>query len=570
MLRFLGRGSAFTDEHNSAYFIRNDELVLIDCPMSSFMRLNDKNMAMFDHVYVLVTHTHGDHVGGIGMLIDLLEFTVKTPITIVAPSKDVEADLFYLISRIEGCSSSWYDLISVEDLDKDWFVCSIPTSHTEELAGKCYGYCLNIDGNNVVYTGDTNTLIPFEKYLKKDTYFYCEMSAYKSPVHLYCTDMADRIKEMVDSGIHVYLMHMDDEKRILQVMEDTGAELAPLELGGATMEDNGRMLSGIFDITNSLYRDMCMNDSKDHNLLFSYLTGLSKTIVDADRASFWKWDKRKGQIWTMSATGVDKIVIPDDTGLVGKALRLQETIITNDPYNDPDFNREIDAQTGYKTKSILVLPVADVNGNFIGALQLINKNDEHGFDDETDPKKLSLAALVCGIALESETFLEDSHHDKLTGLKNRMGFYYDFGNKYKDYLIPASGKAMSLFICDIDKFKNVNDTYGHNAGDDVLRFTAQLLESFCAEKDGVYRWGGEEFVMVMRDTGLEGAVKKAEEIRTKLMESEFEADGNTLKCTMSFGCAVFEPSKTIEENVSAADEKLYTAKETGRNKVCWE
>ena len=76
--------------------------------------------------------------------------------------------------------------------------------------------------------------------------------------------------------------------------------------------------------------------------------------------------------------------------------------------------------------------------------------------------------------------------------------------------------------------------------------------------------------MVMRDTGLEGAVKKAEEIRTKLMESEFEADGNTLKCTMSFGCAVFEPSKTIEENVSAADEKLYTAKETGRNKVCWE
>ena len=570
MLRFLGRGSAFTDEHNSAYFIRNDELVLIDCPMSSFMRLNDKNMAMFDHVYVLVTHTHGDHVGGIGMLIDLLEFTVKTPITIVAPSKDVEADLFYLISRIEGCSSSWYDLISVEDLDKDWFVCSIPTSHTEELAGKCYGYCLNIDGNNVVYTGDTNTLIPFEKYLKKDTYFYCEMSAYKSPVHLYCTDMADRIKEMVDSGIHVYLMHMDDEKRILQVMEDTGAELAPLELGGATMEDNGRMLSGIFDITNSLYRDMCMNDSKDHNLLFSYLTGLSKTIVDADRASFWKWDKRKGQIWTMSATGVDKIVIPDDTGLVGKALRLQETIITNDPYNDPDFNREIDAQTGYKTKSILVLPVADVNGNFIGALQLINKNDEHGFDDETDPKKLSLAALVCGIALESETFLEDSHHDKLTGLKNRMGFYYDFGNRYKDYLIPASGKAMSLFICDIDKFKNVNDTYGHNAGDDVLRFTAQLLESFCADKDGVYRWGGEEFVMVMRDTGLEGAVKKAEEIRTKLMESEFEADGNTLKCTMSFGCAVFEPSKTIEENVSAADEKLYTAKETGRNKVCWE
>ena len=568
MLKFLGRGSAFTDEHNSAYFVRNDELVLIDCPMSTFMRLNDRNLAIFDHVYVLVTHTHGDHVGGIGMLIDLLEFSVKTPITIVAPSKEVEADLFYLISRIEGCSSSWYDLISVEDLEKDWFVCSIPTTHTEELRGKCFGYCLNIDGKNVVYTGDTNTLIPFEKYLQKDTYFYCEMSAYKSPVHLYCTDMVDKIKELVDSGIHVYLMHMDDESRILQVMEDTGAEFAPLELGGATMEDNGRMLSGIFDITNSLYRDMCMNDSKDHNLLFSYLTGLSKTIVDADRASFWKWDKRKGQIWTMSATGVDRIVIPDDTGLVGKALRLKKTIITNDPYNDPDFNHEVDIQTGYKTKSILVLPVADVNGNFIGALQLINKKGGNGFDDETDPKKLSLAALVCGIALESETFLEDSHHDKLTGLKNRMGFYYDFSNRYKDYLIPGSGKTMSLFICDIDKFKTVNDTYGHNAGDDVLKFTSKLIESFCDEKNGVYRWGGEEFIMVMRDTDLEGAAKKAEEIRLKLMDSDIEADGNTLRCTMSFGCILFDPAKAIEENVSAADEKLYNAKETGRNRVC--
>ncbi len=570
MLKFLGRGSAFTDEHNSAYFIENDELVLIDCPMSAFMRLNDKNLALFDHIYVLVTHTHGDHSGGIGMLIDLLQFSVKTPITIVAPSKEVEADLFYLLSRIEGCSSSWYELINIEDLDKEWFVRAIPTTHTEELEGKCFGFQLKVEGRNVVYTGDTNTLIPYESYIEKGTYLYCEISAYKSPVHLYCTEIHNKIKDYVAAGVNVYLMHMDDERRILQVMSDTGAELAPLELGGATMEDNGRMLSGIFDITNSLYKDMCMNDSKDHNLLFSYLTELSKTIVDADRASFWKWDKRKGQIWTISAMGIDRIVVPDNTGLVGKALRTKRMVITNDPYNDPDFNREVDLKSGYTTKSILVLPVADINGNFIGALQIINKNDERGFDEDTDPKKLSLAALVCGIALESETFLEDSHHDKLTGLKNRMGFYYDFGNKYKDYLIPGSGKKMSLFICDIDKFKRVNDTYGHNAGDDVLAFTSHLIESFCNEKDGVYRWGGEEFVMVLRDTDLEGAVKKAEEIRVKLMDSDIEADGNTLRCTLSFGCALFDPAKSIEDNVSAADEKLYTAKETGRNKVCWE
>ena len=201
---------------------------------------------------------------------------------------------------------------------------------------------------------------------------------------------------------------------------------------------------------------------------------------------------------------------------------------------------------------------------------LINKNDENGFDEDEDPKKLSLAALVCGIALESETFLEDSHHDRLTGLKNRMGFYYDFGKRFREYLIPESGKIMSVFICDIDRFKRVNDTYGHNAGDDVLIFSSQLLESFCGENDSVYRWGGEEFVMVMRDTDLIGAAKKAEDIRIKLMESDIEADGNTIKCTMSFGCSLFDPTKSIEENISNADERLYTAKETGRNKVCCE
>ena len=62
MLKFLGRGSAFSDEHNSAYFVAGDDLVLLDCSMTSFMKLCNKNLAPYDRVYLLVTHTHGDHV----------------------------------------------------------------------------------------------------------------------------------------------------------------------------------------------------------------------------------------------------------------------------------------------------------------------------------------------------------------------------------------------------------------------------------------------------------------------------------------------------------------------------
>ena len=561
MLRFPGRGSAFTQEHNSAYFTEDNELVLIDCPMSSFTKLKEKDLASYRHVYVLITHTHGDHSGGIGMLIAYIFFVVKIPVTIVAPSGEVCADLRYLLKNIEGCSDAWYELIEAKDLDKPWFSEAIPTTHTGELAGKCFGYSLNVDGRKVIYTGDTNTLEPFERYLTEGTELYMEISSVKTDVHLFCEDVRDKVKEYTAKGVQVFLMHMDNEEKIEEVMKETGAAPAPL--------DDGKDLNDVFEITDRLYKDMCMSDHKDHALLFSYLTELAKTIVNADRASFWKWDKRKGELWTMSATGVDKIVIPDSTGLVGKSLRERKTVITNDPYSDPDFNRDVDKKTGYVTRSVLVLPVADINGRFIGALQLVNKNDDKGFDEVEDTRKLSLAALVCGIALESETFLEDSHHDRLTGLKNRMGLYFDFGGKFKDYLNPASGKTMSVFICDIDKFKRVNDTYGHNAGDDVLRFTSDLLEEACSENDSVYRWGGEEFVMLMRDTDLEGARQKAEAIRIKLMESDIEADGNTIRCTMSFGCALFDTNKTIEENIRTADEHLYTAKETGRNRVCY-
>lgn len=564
MLRFLGRGSAFTREQNSAYFEADNELILIDCPMSSFAKLKTKDLASFRHIYVLITHTHGDHCGGVGMLIDYLFFVVKVPVTVVAPSGEVCGDLGYLLKNIEGCSDSWYELITAKDLDKPWFSEVIPTTHTNELAGKCFGYSLKVDDRNVIYTGDTNTLEPFEKYITEGTLLYMEISSVKTDVHIFCEDVYGKIKEYTAKGVQVFLMHLDNEERIEEIMKGSGAVMAPLD----EIEDGGKMLNDIFAITDRLYKNMCMSDSKDHALLFSYLTELAKTIVNADRASFWKWDKRKGELWTMSATGVDKIVIPDSTGLVGKSLRNRKTVITNDPYSDPDFNREVDKKTGYVTGSVLVMPVADINGSFIGALQLVNKNDDKGFDEVEDTRKLSLAALVCGIALESETFLDDSHHDRLTGLKNRLGLYYDFGGKFKAYLTPESGKTMSLFICDIDKFKRVNDTYGHNTGDDVLVFTSNLLESACGEKDSVYRWGGEEFVMIMRDTDLAGAAEKAEAIRVRLMESDIDADGSIIRCTMSFGCALFDPEKTIEENIRVADGCLYTAKETGRNRVC--
>ena len=571
MLKFLGRGSAFADEHNSAYFKAGNDLVLIDCSMTAFHKVKKMDLAGIENIYILVTHTHGDHIAGIGMLVDYEFFLGHIPVTIVAPCKAVYDDLTFFLLNLEGCEKSWYKMTVADSFEADWFGTAILTIHSEELQGKCFGYNLTIDGDNVVYTSDTHTIEPFIPFIKEGTKLYMEISAHQSSVHLYAPDMSDFIKDMTAKNVSVYLMHLDSEERILEMTKDTGALLAPLaDEEDLSMQDSNNVLGEIFNISDKLYHEMCSNKTNDHATLFSYLTELGKTIVGADRASFWKWDTRRNELWTTSATGVDKIVIPDNTGLVGKSLKNGQVVITNDPYNDPDFNSAVDKKTGYVTKSVLVLPVADINGKFIGAFQLINKIGNDGkFDETEDVHKLSLAALICGIALESETFLEDSHHDKLTKLNNRMGFYNDFSRRFNAYLEPGFDKPLSMFICDIDKFKRVNDTYGHNAGDEVLAFTANLIQEACEENFCAYRWGGEEFIMIMPDTTLEQAVAKAEALRKKVEASEFPADGNTIHCTLSFGCRQFEQGVSIEDNISVADGHLYTAKESGRNRVVY-
>lgn len=309
--------------------------------------------------------------------------------------------------------------------------------------------------------------------------------------------------------------------------------------------------------------------SNGHLEIFRLLTDLGRTLVHADRASFWKWDKRTRTLWTTAAVGTEKITIPEGTGLVGKALAERRAIVTNDPYSNPDFNSDVDKKTGYVTKSILVMPISNCKGEFIGAYQAINKIGNGGkFDLEADTRRLSLAAFICGITLESETFLDDSQHDKLTELKNRMGFYSDYNRDYLRLLTDSEKpRRISMFICDIDFFKKVNDTYGHNAGDAVLRHVAGIFRTNSRICDGVYRWGGEEFIVILPDTDMQGAADFAERLRTLVMASVCRFDDLDIKVTMSFGVTEIDPSKSIESNIEDADAKLYKAKESGRNIV---
>ena len=324
------------------------------------------------------------------------------------------------------------------------------------------------------------------------------------------------------------------------------------------------MLDKIFTAMQNLYDEMRLSEhgNGNHLRVFEIFADLGRTLAGADRASFWYWNKQNHKLITAVATGTEQIIIDDSTGLVGRALAENRAVLTNDPYNHPDFNAAVDKKTGYVTKSVLVMPVSNCRGETIGAFQVINKlGNDAGFNELEDTKRLSIAAFICGMALESDLFLDDSQRDKLTELKNRSAFHSDWQTRYHNV------QTLSLIICDIDFFKRVNDTYGHNAGDAVLIHVAQILKSSIRETDIAYRWGGEEFIIVLKGAGIENAAVAAERIRQAVMNSVCRFEDKEIRVTMSFGCNEFNPALTVEENIKVADERLYRAKKIGRNRV---
>ncbi len=306
---------------------------------------------------------------------------------------------------------------------------------------------------------------------------------------------------------------------------------------------------------------------KDLSETIMLLTDLGKTLTNSDRASFWFWDQKRHEAWTLAALDIGKIIVPESSGLIGASLLENKVIIVNKPYKDPRFNSDVDKYSGYVSKSILTMPVTNSDGIVIGAYQAINKLDADGNDipfTNEDTKRLSLAAAFCGRALESYLLYEEAHEDALTGLKNRRGLY----SHYEKYIAPTlSSRKASLIICDIDHFKKVNDTYGHNAGDLVLKKLADLLTKQIGIDDGVFRWGGEEFIILLPGKSVSEAAEFAEHCRQLIEQRTFIYDQYDISVTMSFGVCELDRALTTEENVEKADARLYFAKNTGRNKV---
>jgi diguanylate cyclase (GGDEF)-like protein len=157
--------------------------------------------------------------------------------------------------------------------------------------------------------------------------------------------------------------------------------------------------------------------------------------------------------------------------------------------------------------------------------------------------------------------------DGLTGLYNHKHFQEKLNEEFQR--IQRIPQTVSLMLMDIDYFKKINDTYGHPAGDIILKKLAQIFKKKLRGIDIIARYGGEEFAAVLIGTEIGGARKMAERLRTTVMESIFLVEGQKIPVTLSIGLAAHpHDAGTRDDLIARADQALYYAKENGRNRVC--
>ncbi|MGB4072508.1 sensor domain-containing diguanylate cyclase [Pseudomonas sp.] len=158
--------------------------------------------------------------------------------------------------------------------------------------------------------------------------------------------------------------------------------------------------------------------------------------------------------------------------------------------------------------------------------------------------------------------------DLLTELPNRRGF-----NLLANQAVQEARRGHSplcALLLDLDNFKQLNDSQGHLAGDEVLRGFAANLQSAVRQADIICRWGGEEFILLLKDTPIEQARELGEKIRQQTEQSSFSYNGGELRITTSIGLTQLQPDEVLDQLIARADRALYRAKQSGRNRLCEE
>ncbi len=257
----------------------------------------------------------------------------------------------------------------------------------------------------------------------------------------------------------------------------------------------------------------------------------------------------------------------DALGCLMDAYVGQNPVVVDEPQKHPLWHKT--PWLHALMREMLSVPLA-MKGEITGVLTVMNKVKERSFSTE-DINLLSTVAVHGGVAFDNAKFLEKIEKqaitDSLTDLYNHLEFHKRIGEELER--TRRYGKMFSLLMLDIDHFKLMNDTFGHPVGDGVLKETAKVIRKCIRTCDLAFRYGGEEFAVILPETGLKSAKLTAERIRKEIAWTPLDIPEDDCKrITISIGVSTYpQDADQREDLISAADQALYAAKRDGRDNV---
>lgn len=299
--------------------------------------------------------------------------------------------------------------------------------------------------------------------------------------------------------------------------------------------------------------------------LLGRIASCTAKLVDCPRASIRLLDARGERLVAVCRAGEPLHENPEQTfrvgeGLMGWIVQKARPIRLADAENDPRFA----PRPGMRDRMGSFLGVPILSGSMcVGVVSAVS-SEADAFSREHE-ELVTLLAAICAPYLEIQRLSRLATVDPLTGALNRRG-----GREALPSEAPPPRETdppVSVVLLDLDHFKSVNDTYGHVAGDQVLRQVAGVLAGIVRSGDAVIRYGGEEFLLVLQGVEQTTAVRVAERTREAIASTAFRVGDETLQVTASFGVAQRRAGEGREDLYRRADAAMYEAKHKGRNRV---
>ena len=247
--------------------------------------------------------------------------------------------------------------------------------------------------------------------------------------------------------------------------------------------------------------------------------------------------------------------LPGDTGIAGWIVANGLSLIVPDVTVDSRFDTSMDELTGFRTKSIIGVPLKS-NGKVFGVIELVNKLDGEAFS-AVELKILQTIADFTAIAVEKHYYLAALRRiamiDGLTGVHNRRS--YDAALEREKARTERTKTPFCVVLVDVDRFKAINDEFGHAIGDEVLKRLARILEASVRKVDHVCRIGGDEFAIILPETDRKAAEAVQSRIRNNLEADNASTDP---RISLSIGCGEFAGSE--DDPTEEADRQMYREK----------